>query len=208
MPSSYSASGRFTLQATGENNNTWGVILNQGVFQLVDDNINGLLSFSLSTTKVLTTALGGPDEARMAFLHVVGGIGGTVVIPPVPKGYFVHNFASGPVTISAGAGSTGVFQFDDAGPVFCDGATVYGLQIGGKTLRQFIGDADQAIIDYINLVISSGSIALPPATGNLGKALIVRAIGLPPTEAWVPSFIQISDVQGVEDFIVAMALTI
>ena len=30
MPSSYTASARFTLQATGENNNTWGVILEFG----------------------------------------------------------------------------------------------------------------------------------------------------------------------------------
>jgi hypothetical protein len=199
MPSSYSASARFTLQATGENNNTWGAILNSGVFQLVDDNINGHLLFSLSGEKVLTTALGATDEARMAFLHVSGGAGGIITIPAVPKGYFVHNFAAGSVTVSAGGGSTGIFQSDDAGPVFSDGSTVYGIQLAGKPLRQYVNDADQAIIDYINVVISGATPGLPPALGNLGKSLIVRSIGTPPAEAWVPSFIQQGDVVGLTE---------
>src|SRR4051812_46232045 len=139
MPSSYSASARYTLQATGENNNTWGVILNQGVFQLVDDNVNGRLAFALSTTKTLTTVLGGADEARMAFLDVTGGIGGTVVIPPVPKGYFVHNAAAGAVTLTAAGAVNSVFDPGDAGPVFADGiGSVYGIMLNGLPLKQFI----------------------------------------------------------------------
>ena len=55
------------LQATGENNNTWGVILNAGVFQLVDDNINGRLEFVLNRREdPQRTVLGATDEARMA----------------------------------------------------------------------------------------------------------------------------------------------
>jgi hypothetical protein len=206
MPSSYTASARFTLQATGENNNTWGVILNQGVFGLVDDNINGRLGFALSGVKLLTTANGAPDEARLAFLDITGGTGGTVTIPAVPKGYFVRNAAAGSVSISAGGALSAVFATGDAGPVFSDGATVYGLMLGGKSLRSFITDANQAIIDYVNLTISAGSVSLPPAAGNLGKALVVRlALGV---EAWVPDFIQASDVVGATDLSVAFALTL
>lgn len=194
MPSSYSASARYTLQATGENNNTWGVILNNGVFQLVDDNINGRLGFALSGTKVLTTALGAPDEARMAFLDVAGGTGGAVVIPPVPKGYFIRNAAAGVVSITQSGAINGVFDPGDYGPVFADGAgNVYQLTLGNKTLRAFITDADQLIINYVNAAISAGSISLPPALGQTGKALIVR--NLPP-ESWVPDFIRIADVAG------------
>jgi hypothetical protein len=196
MPSSYSASARYTLQATGENNNTWGVILNNGVFQLVDDNVNGRLGLALSGTRVLTTALGAPDEARLAFLDVTGGSGGTIVAPAVPKGYFLRNNAAGVVTVTSGGPSTALFQPGDAGPMFSDGNAVYGLMLGYKPLHQYINDADQAVIDYVNAAISSGSIELPPAAGNNGKALIVRMIGLPPAEAWIPSFIQLTDVQG------------
>lgn len=208
MPSSYTTSARFTLQATGENNNTWGVILNSGVFQLVDDNVNGRLAFTLSGAKVLTTALGITDEARMAFLDVTSGTGGTVTAPAVSHGYWVRNGAAGDVTISAGGAVTAIFSNGDAGPCFSDGANTYAIRLGGKQLRQFIGDADQVIIDYINAAISAGSINLPPAAGNLGKVLIVRAIGGPPVEAWVPDFIQISDVAGAEGLSVAFALTL
>lgn len=207
MPSSYTASARYTLQATGENNNTWGVILNQGVFGLVDDNVNGRLGFALSGSRTLTTVLGGPDEARLAFLDVTGGAGGTVVIPPVPKGYFVRNNAAGAVAITTGGPNPFSFGVGDAGPVFSDGAAVYGLMLGGKPLKLFITDADQAVVDYVNAAISGASISLPPATApDLNKALMIRnVLGAP---AWVPSQIQMSDVAGAEDAAVAFALTL
>ena len=145
---------------------------------------------------MLTTANGAPDEARMAFLDVTGGSGGGVAIPPVPKGYFLRNGAAGQVVISAGRISSAIYQPGDAGPAYSDGATVYGLQLGGVPIGQFIRDADQAIIDYINVAIASGSLQLPPAAGNLGKALIVRHVGAPPVDAWIPDFIQQADVAG------------
>jgi hypothetical protein len=195
MPSSYSISARYTLQATGENNNTWGVILNQGVFQLVDDNINGRLAFTLSGAKTLTTINGATDEARYAMLDVTGGSGGVITIPPVPKGYFIRNNASGPLTISQGGAVNGIFEFGDMGPVFSDGAgAVFQLYLSNKTLRQFITDADQVVIDYVNAAITAGNQLLPPAAGQSGRALMVRgAVG---SEVWTPSTIQQADVAG------------
>lgn len=203
MPSSYTTSARFTLQATGENNNTWGVILNTGVFQLVDDNINGRLAFALSGAKVLTTALGVTDEARMAFLDVTGGTGGTVTAPAVSHGYWIRNGAAGPVTVTSGGAINGVFQPLDAGPCFSDGANTYSILIAGLTIQ-----------NYVTAAISAGAAAnLPPPTGNLGKALVVRLFGGPPVETWVPDFITTTDVQGlpaalaaIEDEAVAWAL--
>lgn len=206
MPSSYTTSARFTLQATGENNNTWGVILNSGVFQLVDDNVNGRLAFSLSGAKVLTSALGAADEARLAFLDVTGGSGGSVTIPAVSKGYYVRNASSGDVTVTAGGALNALFKTGDIGPLFSDGASTYGLALSGKPLGQYIRDGDQAVIDYVNLAISQGNINLPPATApDVGKALMVRLIG--PTPAWVPSAIQASDVTGLISLAAANAWT-
>src|SRR5436190_6920254 len=207
MPSSYTTSARFTLQATGENNNTWGVILNSGVFQLVDDNINGRLAFVLSGAKVLTTALGVTDEARMAFLDVTGGTGGTVQAPAVSHGYWVRNGAAGDVSITAGGAISALFATGDAGPCFGDGSNTYGIRLGGKALRTFITDANQAVIDYVNLAISQGATNLPPIVlADVGKALMVRnVLG---SAAYVVSQIQFSDVGGAEDFAVAMALTL
>jgi hypothetical protein len=195
MPSSYTSSARFTLQATGENNNTWGVILNSGVFQLVDDNINGRLAFTLSGSKILTTALGATDEARYAMLDVTGGTGGVVTLPAVPQGHFIRNNATGQVRISVGGSIDGVFETGDMGPVFTDGAgAVFQLYLSNKTLRAFITDADQAVIDYVNAAITAGNQLLPPAAGQSGKALMVRgAVG---SEVWTPSTIQQADVAG------------
>lgn len=160
MPSSYTTSARFTLQATGENNNTWGVILNSGVFQLVDDNVNGRLAFPLSGAKALTTVLGATDEARMAFLDVTGGSGGTVTIPAVSKGYFVRNGSAGDVTISAGGPTNATFNTGDAGPVFSSGSAVYPSMIGGKTVKKYVDD-----------LFSSVPVALPPVAGKAGMFL-------------------------------------
>ena len=70
MPSTYSSSLRLNLQATGENLNTWGVLLNNGVFQLVDYAVAGRLAFSLSGSKTLTSVNGATDEARAAMLDI------------------------------------------------------------------------------------------------------------------------------------------
>lgn len=206
MPSSYTTSERFTLQATGENNNTWGVILNSGVFQLVDDAIAGRVAFSLSGAKVLTTVLGATDEARMAFLDVTGGSGGTVTIPAVSKGYFVRNAAAGQTVISAGGATNATFEAGDIQPVFSDGSAVYPLMVKGKTIGGYVDTAIQGVINYVNVLISQGSPALPGVTlADVGKALIVRNVG--GTAAWVPSPIQTSDVQGLDAALAATADT-
>jgi hypothetical protein len=159
MPSSYTASARFTLQATGENNNTWGVILNQGVFQLVDDTINGQWAASVSGPHTLSVSLGATDEARMRFLNVTGGSGGTITVPSVPKGYFVRNGASGPVTISAG-GTSAVFNPGEAGQCHTDGSTVFPAMINGLTVKGYV---DQQIL--------ASTVTTPPILGQSGKVL-------------------------------------
>lgn len=204
MPSSFTSSARYTLQATGENNNTWGVILNSGVFQLVDDNVNGRLAFALSGAKVLTTALGATDEARLNFLDVTGGTGGSVTVPSVSQGHFVRNAAAGDVVVTAGGLVTATFQTGDAGPIFSDGANVYPIMLSGKPFKQFITDADAAIIAYVNLAISSASTSLPPAiAADVNKSLMNRQV-LPGQYGWVPSQILTSDVLNLDPTLAAL----
>ena len=75
MPSSYTNSLRFVLQATGENLNTWGVLNNNSMIALADYAIAGRAAFTLSGSKTLTTANGATDEARAAMLDITGGTG-------------------------------------------------------------------------------------------------------------------------------------
>jgi hypothetical protein len=175
MPSSYTANARFTLQATGENNNTWGAILNSGVFQLVDDAINGHLALALSGNHTLTTANGATDEQRMGFIDVTSGTGGQLLIGAAPKKGVVRNNATGPVFSTVG-GSQGVsFAPGDIGPIFSDGANVYGLQIAGLSIKDYIAQQ------------STGAGNLPSPIGGAGKALLIRDAGSGPF--WTPDFV-------------------
>lgn len=194
MPSSYSASARFTLQATGENNNTWGVILNNGVFQLVDSNINGRLALTVSGVRALTTANGSTDEARMAFLDVTGGSGGSITIPAVSKGYFLRNNSAAAVAISGGGLTSASFAVGDVGPCFADGlGNVYGLRLAGLSL-----------VDYISAAIIATTGSLPAAIGNTGKTLVV--IDVLGTPTWVPTFMTTAFITDYETNIKGLAL--
>lgn len=154
----YTSGGRFTLQVTGTNNNTWGIVLNAGVFQLVDDSIFGRLAFTLSGTKVLTSVLGATDEARNAILDVTGGTGGTVTIPSTSKIYMGRNASVGDVTFSTGGITNAVLAAGDVMPLFTDGSAVYGLRLAGLGLK-----------DYIAAMVLAATGSLPAVTGNAGK---------------------------------------
>ena len=138
MPSAYSARGRFVLQAPGEGLNLWGVILNQGVFALVDEARAKRLAFTLSGNKTLTTALGASDEARSAFLDVTSGSGGTVTIPSVEWFYVARNGASGSVTITTGAGEVATIEPGAVVLVVCDAANVRLMRDTAMATRAYV----------------------------------------------------------------------
>ena len=98
MPSTYTTNLRLTKQADGENPNTWGEVLNEGVISLVDHAIAGYTSISVGTTATvtLTENQGSGDQSRSAILEFKGTIGGShnnidVLIPNNSKLYVVKN---------------------------------------------------------------------------------------------------------------------
>lgn len=158
MPSTYSARARYTLQAPGEGLNLWGVILNQGVFALVDEARAKRVAFSLSGAKTLSTANGAPDEARSAFLDVTSGTGGTVTIPSVEWSYIVRNNASGDAIITTGAGAVATVSPGSVVTVVCDAANVHLLRDAAMATRAWVQG------------IAFGSVGdLPDVTGNPNK---------------------------------------
>jgi len=154
MPSSYSSSFRLNYQAPGDNLNTWGTILNNGVFQLLEDAVAGMASFTLSGPKVLTSTNGATDEARCAVLNVTGGTGGTITAPSVKKVYLVRNASSGPVIITTGSGVTATFSAGEVGFCAGDGTNFYRTTV------------------TTDFTMAEGS--LPGQSGNAGKALITN----------------------------------
>lgn len=195
MPSTYTTRVRYTLQATGEGINVWGVILNTGVFQLVDDNVNGALAFSLSGPKTLTSVNGATDEARMAILNITSGSGGTITIPPVSKRYDVRNASSGQAIITAG-GVTATIEAGEVASVICDGTDVHRVRPTnyGSNRIQAVADPvnlqDVATKNYVDTTAFNGANLPGQGPGTVNAYLKSNGV----TANW--AFITVSEVTG------------
>jgi len=183
MPSTYTISFRLNLQAPGDNLNTWGVQLNNGVFQLLEDALAGSVTQTLSGPLILTSVNGATDQARCMALNITGGTGGTITVPSVKKLYFVRNASSGAVVVTTGSGATASFAAGDVG--FCyspDGTNFYRTTVttnfGGVTLTNLgaptanTDAATKGYVDGVAFTMAGGS--LPGQSGNAGKALITN----------------------------------
>ena len=180
MPSSYTSSFRLNLQAPGDNLNTWGVQLNTGVFQLLEDALAGAVTQALSGSLTLSSVNGATDQARCLALNITGGTGGTITAPGVKKLYFVRNAASGAVIVTTGAGATASFAAGEVG--FCyspDGINFYKTSVttafGGAILTG-VGTpsaatdaATKGYVDGVAFTMAAGS--LTGQGGNAGKFL-------------------------------------
>lgn len=129
MPSTYTPSLRLNLQATGEQTNTWGLTLNNGVFTLVDTAVAGVTVVPVSSSDVsLTTANGAVDESRAAVLSVQGALSNNVniIIPNLTKTYDVWNGTSGAFTvgIKTASGVAVTVTQGETTRVWCDGSNV------------------------------------------------------------------------------------
>jgi hypothetical protein len=181
MPSTYSSSFRLNLQAPGDNLNTWGVQLNNGVFQLLEDALAGAVTQALSGSLILTSVNGATDQARCLAINITGGTGGTITAPGVKKLYFVRNASSGTVIVTTGAGAMASFSAGEVG--FCyspDGTNFYRTTVttafGGAILTG-VGTpsaatdaATKGYVDGVAFSMAAGS--LPGQSGNAGKSLV------------------------------------
>ena len=98
MASTYTTRIRLVKQGDGDNPNSWGTVLNNGVTSLVDDAIAGYTTVELgaNATVTLSAVDGGSDIPRNAFLETNGTVGGahttiSMIIPNVTKGYVINN---------------------------------------------------------------------------------------------------------------------
>jgi hypothetical protein len=98
MASTYTTRIRLTKQGDGDNPNSWGTVLNNGVTSLVDDAIAGYTTVELgaNATVTLSAVDGGSDIPRNAFIETNGTVGGahttiSMIIPNVTKGYVINN---------------------------------------------------------------------------------------------------------------------
>jgi len=99
MASTYTTRIRLNKQGTGDNDSTWGTVLNDEVIDLTDFAIAGYTTISLVGGDVSLTANdGAADTARSAMLELTGTLTGDtgVYLPSgITKSYIVKNNTSG-----------------------------------------------------------------------------------------------------------------
>lgn len=188
MPSTFSPVLRLNYQEPGDSLNTWGLVLNTGVFQLLEDAVAKRVAFSLSGSKTLTTANGATDEARCAFLDVTSGTGGTVTIPSVAKIYFVRNGATGDVMVTTGAGAVATVKPTELSCAISDGANVYPLGVGSQSFKAY---ADGLAFNAVDLPGqgpgTTGAVIMSDgATASWAQLVVGDVDGAAPLDA--PSF--------------------
>ena len=175
MPSSYTASARFVLQATGEGTNVWGTILNNGAFSLIDFNVNGTVAISASGATTLSTANGATDQARGAILNYTGSTAGVLTIPSVSKVYQARA-ATAQLTLTNGSNSL-VLVAGDLATVATDGTSIWKVQSADFATRKLTNlgaptsNLDAATKKYVDDTAFSSTTTLPGQTGNAGKVL-------------------------------------
>ena len=144
MASTYTSRLRLVKQGDGDNPNTWGVVLNDGMISLVDDAIAAYTTVELgaNATVTLSAVDGAGDVPRSAFLEFKGSVGGshntiTMIIPAQSKSYVVNNKVSANTTatdvvkIKTASGSGYNVPFGAIGLVICDGTSVFATNTKG-----------------------------------------------------------------------------
>jgi len=144
MASTYTSRLRLVKQGDGDNPNTWGVVLNDGMISLVDDAIAAYTTVEIgaAATVTLSAVDGAGDVPRSAFLEFKGSVGGshntiTMIIPAQSKSYVVNNKVSANTTatdvvkIKTAGGSGYNVPFGSVGLVICDGTSVFPTNTAG-----------------------------------------------------------------------------
>jgi len=147
MSSTYTSRLRLVKQGDGDNPNTWGTVLNDGMISLVDDAIAAYTTVEIGANATVTLSAidGAGDVPRSAFLEVKGSVGGTnttitMIIPAQSKSYVINNIVSANTTasdivkIKTASGNGYDIPFGAVGLVVCDGTSVYPTNAKGLGL--------------------------------------------------------------------------
>ncbi len=133
MASTYTNRLRFEKQGDGDNPNSWGLILNQNVIDLVDDAIAGYTVVSVSSVPLtLTTSDGTVDQSRNASLEFAGTLTAnvTITIPEEEKTYFVRENTSGSFSVILKTASGSGITLNQQSNIFaaCNGTDIYTVE--------------------------------------------------------------------------------
>lgn len=123
MASTPTTSNRFNKQGTGDNTGSWGIILNEQDFDLIDTALDGTSVIVVSGNVVGAAANYLPDQVRARTLKFTGS-GGSFQIPSVSKTYLVNNACTGAVTVKTASAAGATIPAGTVTPIYCDGVDV------------------------------------------------------------------------------------
>lgn len=150
MASSPTTRNRFNKQAQGDSIDAWGTVLNTGVFDLVDDALDGVTSLAITGNVTLTSSNYAADQARKRVLKLTGSPGASYIItvPSVEKFYIVHNATDAAQQLKAGGIAASV-PSNTLSYVYCDGTDSF---TPAATINTAIG----TVVDFAGALAPSG----------------------------------------------------
>lgn len=197
MPSTFTTRVRLNKQATGENANVWGFVLNTQALDAIDAALDGVVTISAGGSTTLTTANGAADQARNRFINITATTAATITIPPLEKWYLVRNASSSVDHIITNGSSSVTVRSGEVVPVVTDGTSVWKFALRNMEGAKLTGlgaptaNTDAATKQYVDGVAFE-SIELPGQAGNAGK--FVQTDGA--NASW--ETIEIADVDGLQ----------
>jgi hypothetical protein len=132
MPSSYTPSLKLILQATGENNGSWGTLTNSDFTSLVDVAVAGYVDVPFTSPGADQTLSNGDgaaaNQARYAYINMSSAISAArnVIVPTASKIYLIKNSTTGgfAITVKTAAGTGISVPNGKAMLLLCDGTNV------------------------------------------------------------------------------------
>lgn len=136
----------------------------------IDESLAGILSFTVSGDRTLTTSNTTSDELHYAVLQITGGSGGRVLLPLKQSNHIVVNGSSGNVVFTTNNSGTEVtVKSGECGLIFCDGINkVVAISPDGGGLKTYVDTAVAGAKTYADGLAFAAS-SLPTQTGNAGK---------------------------------------
>ena len=174
MPSSYSNLLRLLKQATGENSNTWGDLVNSGFLELVEDSIAGTSQIDITAGTggySLVSNNGTTDESRCAILQFIGSpsVDKTITVPTTSKIYVVWNdlTTNKTLTMSTGSGNTTTLAQTKLDIIVVTEDGVASLLSGVLKNSNNLSDVSSASTARTNLGLGSASTLAHSTDGTL-----------------------------------------
>jgi hypothetical protein len=191
MASTATSRLRLNKQGTYDNPETWGIELNNGMIDMVDEAVGGF-SATISGDVSLTVENYTADQARKMFMILDGAGGFTITVPAVDKMYYVVNNCAADVTVKPLAGVGAVIRAGMAMWWYCDGTNGF---VFDPTLDQILPPATNLDLNA-NKLINVGAPVDPDDAATKGYIDDLAALSdLGTVAAIAPEIVTVAHIQ-------------